>query len=299
MTNTTPTTQPSIWRPVQLCFVAACALLALPDTAVSAPPIPAANLQPAADAIEAQRRSVDRLGLKGLAPTVIGFERANNQGYSIPAPYSSCAPVGARAFKYLATDDRNNLDGRHRGIQGDPARRGDGFDRLHATLANLGLNMTDLRLEFGDFTLTTNAFPLAAVNADASHTERRTYSGANWRIRVRDPNHPNSFPVAVEGRTSNLQLNVSYNNPASCADDKTSGVVTADTPTLYVSNNAVSTAVGQAILFDLARRRVHLRFDAFQPAMKNSSTFETFSAGDITTGARFTAGTAVLSAIIP
>lgn len=249
----------------------------------------------------ADRARVDRLGLVGVAPTVIAFERRNEQGYAIPAPYNACAPFGARAFKYLATDDRNNLDGRHRGIGGDPARLGDGFENLRAELARQNLTVADLRIEFGDFALTTDQFPLAAVNAHPKRTESRTYRGAAWRIRMRDPNHPNSFPVLVDGRTSDLTLNVSYNDPSRCDDDEIGGTVTADTPTLYVSDHAGATSLGRAILRDLASRRVHLRFDSFQPAMRNTdaNAVETFSHRDITVGARFTAGTAVLSAIVP
>lgn len=270
---------------------------------IQRPPVQATPVlgQNVADIRAAERARVDRLGLVGVAPTVIAFERRNDQGYAIPGPYNMCAPFQARAFKYIATDDRGGLDGRHRGIGGDPARLGAGFENLRAELARQNLTVADLRLEFGDFVLTTNAFPRAAVDAHPKHTETRTYRGAAWRIRMRDPNQRNSFPVIVEGRTSDLTLNVSYNDPSRCNDDEIDGTVTADTPTLYVSNHAAATALGQAMLRDLASRRVHLRFDSFQPAMRNTdaNSVETFSHGDITVGARFTAGTAVLSAIVP
>jgi len=279
-------------------MLAASALLAIPLTGAS--PLPAQVLAPNAQQIAQMRKSVDRLGMKGKEPTVIGFQR-NGQaaGYQIPPPYSSCAPWGARACRYLATDDRSGLDNRHRGIPGDPARIGQGFERLHQALARHGLTVADIRLEFGDFTLMTQAFPLAAVNASPTKTESRVYSGARWRLRVRDPNRPNDFPVAVEGMTGNLNLNVAYNNPGNCTDDRTSGIVTADTPNLYVSNNAVATEIGTAIRTDLVGRQVRFRFDDFQPAMKNKDEAETFASGDIALGARFTAGTAVFEAIIP
>lgn len=279
-------------------LLAGFALLAIPLTGAS--PIPAPNVAPNAEQLAQQRKSVDRLGMKGKDATVIGFQR-NGQpvGYQIPAPYNACAPWGARAFRYLATDDRNGLDNRHRGIPGDPARIGQGFERLHQALARHGLTVADIRLEFGDFTLTTPAFPLAAVDASPTKTERRTYSGAKWRLRVRDPNRPNDFPVAVHGTTGTLTLDVAYNNPGSCNDDRTSGRVSADTPDLYVSNNAVATDIGTAIRTDLVGRKVNFRFDDFQPAMKNKDEAETFSGGDIALGARFTAGTALFEAIIP
>jgi hypothetical protein len=214
--------------------------------------------------------AVHKFGTVGAGASVLAFQRQNgaDSGYAIPAPYSQCVP-GARAFKYLASDDWRGFVTSHRGAaSGDPARQGDGFPRLRRVLADRGLTLADLAFEVDPVTLEEQAFPAAAVNASAAHVETRHYRGANWRIRVRDPQSNNAKVVALNGVTNELVLYVSYNNPARCDDDRIHGNVTTRSLALYRSQSQTALLVGAAIILDLEGRGLRFSFDSMQPALR-------------------------------
>lgn len=232
--------------------------------------------------------AVHKWGTVGTGPSVLAFQKQNgaDRGYAIPAPYSQCVP-GASAFKYIASDDWRGFSGnRHPGAAaGDVNRPGEGFPRLRAVLANRGLTLADVVIEFDPLPLVERQFPLAAVTASPSHTETRHYAGSNWRVRVRDPQSNNAKVVALNGETNDLTLNVSYNNPATCDDDRINGQVTTRTMALYRSQNQTALLVGTAILLDLNGRQLKFSFDSMQPAIREFEfTFED------AVGARFQTG---------
>lgn len=228
-----------------------------------------------------------KFGTVGAGASVLAFQRQNgaDSGYAIPAPYSQCVP-GARAFKYLASDDWRGFVTSHRGVaSGDVDRQGEGFPRLRRVLASRGLTLADLAFEVDPVTLNEQAFPAAEVNASADHVETRHYRGANWRIRVRDPQSNNAKVVALNGATNDLVLHVSYNDPARCDDDRIRGNVTTRTLALYQSRSQTALLVGAAIILDLEGRGLKFSFDSMQPALRN---FE-FQHGDAV-GAKFQTG---------
>ncbi len=107
------------------------------------------------------------------------------------------------------------------------------------------------------------------MNASADLRETRHYAGAGWRIRVRDPQHNNAIVVAVDGMTDDLTLNVRYNDPARCDDDRIDGSVATRTANLYVSQNQAARLVGAALLLDLEGRPPRFSFDSTQPALRD------------------------------
>jgi len=237
--------------------------------------------------------AVHKFGTRGTGPTVLAFQRQNgaDSGYAIPAPYNQCVP-GARAFKYLASDDWRGFSGAHRGAPaGDVGRPGEGFPRLRAVLANRGLSLADVVIEFDPVRLREAQFPVAAVNASRDNLETRHYAGANWRIRVRDPQSDNAKVVALNGATNDLTLDIRYNDPARCDDDRISGHVSTRTIELYRSRNQTALLVGLAILLDLNGRPLRFSFDSMQPALREFA----FSHHDAV-GARFETGTGRIEA---
>jgi hypothetical protein len=212
-----------------------------------------------------------KFGTVGAGASVLAFQRQNgaDSGYAIPAPYNQCVP-GARAFKYLASDDWRGFVTSHRGAaSGDPARPGEGFPRLRRVLADRGLTLADLAFEIDPVTLEEQAFPAGEVNASREHVETRHYRGANWRIRVRDPQSNNAKVVALNGATNDLVLHVSYNDPARCDDDRIHGNVTTRTLALYRSQSQTALLVGAAIILDLEGRGLKFSFDSMQRALRN------------------------------
>jgi len=212
-----------------------------------------------------------RFGTVGSNASVLGFQRQNgaDSGYAIPAPYNRCVP-GARAFKYLASDDWHGFNSAHRGAaHGNIDNPGEGFPRLRRVLADRGLSLSDVVIEFDAMALREQAFPLAAVNGSATHQETRHYAGANWRIRVRDPQNNDAKVVALNGVTDELALYVQYNDPANCDDDRISGQVTTRTMTLYRSQSQTALLVGTAILLDLEGRALNFSFNSMQRALRD------------------------------
>lgn len=212
-----------------------------------------------------------RFGTLGAGASVLAFQRenGNDSGYVIPAPYSQCVP-GSRAFKFLASDDWHGFDTRHRGAtRGNSENPGEGFPRLRRVLADRGLTLGDVVVEFDPMTLREQSFPIEAVNGSDTHQETRHYAGANWRIRVRDPQHNDAKVVALNGVTNELTLYVQYNDPARCDDDRTSGQVSTRSLTLYRSQNQTALLVGAAIILDLEGRPLRFSFNAMQPALRD------------------------------
>jgi len=212
-----------------------------------------------------------RFGTLGAGPSVLGFQRqnGNDSGYAIPAPYNQCV-AGARAFKFLASDDWHGFDTRHRGAtRGNSENPGEGFPRLRRVLADRGLTLGDLVVEFDPMTLREQAFPLDAVNRSNTHQETRHYAGANWRIRVRDPQNNDARVVAVNGTTNDLTLYVQYNDPTRCDDDRTSGQVSTRSLQLYRSQSQTALLVGAALVLDLEGRQLSFSFNTMQPALRD------------------------------
>jgi hypothetical protein len=212
-----------------------------------------------------------KFGTRGAGPSVLAFQRRGgaDSGYAIPAPYGQCVP-GARAFKYLASDDWGGFSGAHRGAAaGDVGRPGEGFPRLRAVLANRGLSLADVVIEFDPMRLREEQFPLAAVNASHDRLETRHYAGANWRVRVRDPQSGDAKVVALNGATNELTLEVRYNDPNDCSDDRIRGSVSTRTMNLYRSASQTAMLVGTAILLDLDGRPLRFSFDSMQPAVRD------------------------------
>jgi hypothetical protein len=228
-----------------------------------------------------------RFGTTGSNASVLAFQRQNgsDSGYAIPAPYNQCVP-GARAFKYLASDDWHGFNAGHRGAaHGNIDNPGEGFPRLRRVLADRGLTLSDVVIEFDPMALREQAFPLAAVNDSATHQETRHYTGANWRIRVRDPQNNDAKVVALNGVTNELALYVQYNDPANCSDDRISGQVSTRTTALYRSQSQTALLVGMAILLDLDGRPLVFSFNSMQRALRDFD----FRHEDAV-GAKFTTG---------
>jgi hypothetical protein len=260
-------------------FASALALLSASTlTGCNAAPISSEEAEVAAvrdlDAVESSEEAlnaVHKFGTRGTGPSVMAFQRQHgaDSGYAIPAPYSQCVP-GARAFKYLASDDWGGFSRAHRGAAaGDVGRPGEGFPRLRAVLANRGLSLADVVIEFDPVRLVEDRFPLAAVNASPDRLETRHYAGANWRIRVRDPQNRDAKVVALNGATNELTLEVRYNDPTDCSDDRISGRVSTRTMNLYRSQSQTALLVGTAILLDLDGRPLRFSFDSMQPAVRD------------------------------
>lgn len=212
-----------------------------------------------------------RFGTLGAGASVLAFQRQNgaDSGYAIPAPYGQCV-AGARAFKYLASDDWHGFNTAHRGAtRGNPANPGEGFPRLRRVLSDRGLTLADVVIEFDPMTLREGAFPVDAVNRSATHQETRHYAGANWRVRVRDPQNNDAKVVALNGVTNNLTLYVRYNDPANCSDDEINGQVSTRTVSLYRSQSQTALLVGAAIILDLEGRQMSFSFNSLQPALRD------------------------------
>jgi hypothetical protein len=250
--------------------------------------------QDTVEASEEALNAVHKFGTRGDGASVLAFQRQGgaDSGYAIPAPYSQCVP-GARAFKYLASDDWRGFSGAHRGAAaGDVGRPGEGFPRLRAVLANRGLTLADVVIEFDPVRLLEARFPLEAVNASHDRLETRHYAGANWRIRVRDPQSGDAKVVALNGATNELTLEVRYNDPARCDDDRVSGRVSTRTMNLYRSQSQTALLVGTAILLDLNGRSLRFSFDSMQPAVRDLE----FRVDDAI-GARFQTGLGRIDAL--